>query len=118
VPDEIGGLLDETRRRPAALYEMAGDEMAGRELAQRRILLVRERRRLIVQRAARVEPAAGRRSGKHALERRAIRRLAVRGQHELDRQVEQRTEPPDDIVARHMLAAAELDVQSLAEVGE
>ena len=34
-----------------------------------------------------------RRSGEHALERRAIRRLAVRGQHELDRQVEKRTEP-------------------------
>src|SRR5947208_10779834 len=59
-----------------------------------------------------------RRSGKHALERRAICRLAVRGQHELDRQVEQRTEPSDDIVARHVLATAELDVQSIAEVGE
>jgi hypothetical protein len=35
-------------------------------------------------------------SGKYALERRAICRLAVRGQHELDRQVEQRTEPSDD----------------------
>ena len=52
------------------------------------------------------------------LERRAIGRLAVRGQHELDRQVEQRTEPSDDIVARHVLATAELDVQSFAEVGE
>jgi hypothetical protein len=59
-----------------------------------------------------------RRSGEHALERRAIRRLAVRGQHDLDRQVEQRTEPSDDILARHVLATAELDVQSLAEVGE
>src|SRR4026209_672692 len=61
---------------------------------------------------------SGCRSGKHALERRAIRRLAVRGQHELDRQVEQRTEPSDDIVARHVLATAELDVQSIAEIGE
>ena len=52
------------------------------------------------------------------LERRAIRRLPVRGQHELDRQVEKRTEPSDDIVARHVLATAELDVQSVAEVGE
>jgi len=57
------------------------------------------------------------RSGKHALERCAIRRFAVRGQHELDRQVEQRTEPSHDIVARHVLATAELDVQSFAEVG-
>jgi hypothetical protein len=32
---------------------------------------------------------------KARLERRAIRRLAVRGQYELDRQVEQRTEPSD-----------------------
>ena len=61
---------------------------------------------------------SGCRSGKDALERRAIRRLAVRGQHEFDRQVEQRTEPSDDIVARHVLATAELDVQSIAEVGE
>src|SRR5580765_7146504 len=58
------------------------------------------------------------RSGQSALERRSIHRLAVRGQHELDRQVEQRTEPSHDIVARHVLATAELDVQSFAEVGE
>src|SRR5580704_1839209 len=67
--------------------------------------------------AARTAPG-GRRSGKHALERGAIRRLAVRGQHKLDRQVEQQTEPSDDIVARYVLATAELDVQSVAEVGE
>jgi hypothetical protein len=42
----------------------------------------------------------------------------VRRQHELDRQVEQRTQPPDDIVRRHVLATSELDLQSLAEVGE
>ena len=42
---------------------------------------------------------------KHALERLAIRRFAVRGQHsQLDRQVEQRTEPSHDIVARQVLA--------------
>src|SRR5215468_2903870 len=57
-------------------------------------------------------------SGQHALERRAILRLAVRGQHELDREVEQWTEPLDDIVARHVCAAPELDVQSVAEVGQ
>jgi hypothetical protein len=56
------------------------------------------------------------RSAKHALERSAILRLAVRGQHELDRQVEQRADPSDDIVARHVLATAELNVQSVAEV--
>src|SRR6266511_1202612 len=59
-----------------------------------------------------------RRSGKHALEGCAIRWLAVRWSHELDRQVEQRTEPSDHIVARHVLATAQLDVQSVAEVGE
>src|SRR5262249_34174434 len=58
------------------------------------------------------------RSGKHALERRAIHRFSVCGQHELDRQAAQRAEAPDDVVARHVLAAAELDVQSFAEVGE
>ena len=58
------------------------------------------------------------RSGEHALERRAVRRLAVRGHHELNWQVEQRTEPPDDLVARHVLSTTELDVQSIAEVGE
>jgi len=40
----------------------------------------------------------------------------VGGEHELDWQVEQWPEPPDNVVARHMLAAAELDVQSVAEV--
>jgi hypothetical protein len=63
-----------------------------------------------------VGPAAS--SGEHALERGATRRLAMRGQHELDRQVEQRAEPADDVFARHVLATAELDVQSVAEVGE
>jgi hypothetical protein len=38
--------------------------------------------------------------------------------HEVYRQVEQRTEPPHDIVAAHVLPAAELNVQSVAEVGE
>src|ERR671936_162509 len=57
-------------------------------------------------------------SGERALERRAFGRLAVRGQHELDRQVEQRTEPFDDVVARHVLATAELNVKSVTEVGE
>jgi hypothetical protein len=42
----------------------------------------------------------------------------VCGQHELDRQVEQRTEALDDILARHVLAIADPDVQSVAEVGE
>jgi hypothetical protein len=54
----------------------------------------------------------------HAFERRAIRRLAVRGQHKLDRQVEQRTEPSDDIVAGDVCATAELDIQSFAEIRE
>ena len=58
------------------------------------------------------------RSGEHALERGAVRRLTVRGQHELDRQVEQRTEALDDILARHVLAIADPDVQSVAEAGE
>jgi len=57
-------------------------------------------------------------SEKNALERCAIRRLAVRGQYELDRQVEQRAEALDEIVARHVLAIADPDVQSVAEVGE
>src|SRR5262245_26593274 len=57
-------------------------------------------------------------SGEHALERRAVRRLAVRGQHELDRQIEQRTEPLDDVVARHVRPTAELDVEPVTEVGE
>ena len=48
----------------------------------------------------------------------AIHRLAVRGQYELDRQVEQRTEALDDIVARNVLAIADPDVQTVAEVGE
>jgi hypothetical protein len=61
---------------------------------------------------------AKRRSGKNASERCAIRRLAVRGQHEFDRQIEQRTEPLDDIVARHVLAIGDPDAQSVAEVGE
>ena len=42
----------------------------------------------------------------------------MRRDHELDREVEQRTQPSDDIVARYVLATAELDVQSVAEVGE
>jgi hypothetical protein len=54
--------------------------------------------------------SGGRRSGKHALELRATRWQAVRRQHKLDRQVQQHTEPSDDIVARWMLVTAELDV--------
>ena len=42
----------------------------------------------------------------------------MRGQHELDRQVEERTQPLNDIVTRHVRATAELDVQPVAEVGE
>ena len=42
----------------------------------------------------------------------------MRGQYELDRQVEQRTEDLDDIVARNVLAIADPDVQTVAEVGE
>jgi len=57
-------------------------------------------------------------SGEDALERGAIRRLAVRGQHELDRKIEQRAEPVDDVVVRDVRATAELDVQPLPEVGE
>ena len=52
------------------------------------------------------------------LERCAIGRLAVRGQYEFDRQVEQRTEALNDIVARHVLAIGDPDVQTVAEVGE
>jgi hypothetical protein len=40
----------------------------------------------------------------------------VRGQHELDRQLEQRTDPSEDILARNVLASAELNVQSGPEV--
>src|SRR4029079_2596611 len=58
------------------------------------------------------------RSGQHALKRRSIRRLAVRGQHELDWQFEQRPETSNDIVAGHVRATAELDVEPFAEVGE
>ena len=46
-------------------------------------------------------------SAQDALERGAIRRLAVRGRHELDWQVERRSEPFDDILARHMRATAD-----------
>jgi len=42
----------------------------------------------------------------------------MRGQYELDRQVEQRTKPLDNIVTRHVLAIADPDVQSVTEVGE
>ena len=54
-------------------------------------------------------------SGEHALEHGTIRRLAVSGQHELDRQIEQRAEPSDDIVTRHVLAISNPDVQPVAE---
>ncbi|HEX3453437.1 MAG TPA: hypothetical protein VHS03_02345 [Gaiellaceae bacterium] len=40
------------------------------------------------------------------------------GQDELDREIEERTEPFDDVFASRVLATAELDLQSLAEVGE
>ena len=40
------------------------------------------------------------------------------GQHEFNRQVEKRTQPLDDIVTRDVLAIADPDVQSVAEVGE
>ena len=42
----------------------------------------------------------------------------MRGQHELDRQLEQRAEASDDVVAYDVLAAAEPDVESVAKVGE
>ena len=57
-------------------------------------------------------------SGEHPLERRVIRRLAVRAQHKLDRQIEQRTEASDNSVTRHVLATTELNVQSVAGVRE
>src|SRR5581483_1518510 len=53
-----------------------------------------------------------------ALQGRTIRWLAVGGQHELDREIEQGAEPPGDVVTRHVLATAQLDVQPVAEVGE
>jgi hypothetical protein len=42
----------------------------------------------------------------------------VGGQYELDRQIEQRTETSSEVVARHVLATAELDVEPVAEVRE
>src|SRR5262249_21345297 len=62
-----------------------------------------------------LECVCRRRSGKHALELRPICRLAVRGQDELDWQVEQGAEPSNDVVARHVLSTTELDVQPVAE---
>ena len=50
------------------------------------------------------------------MEGRAIRRRAVRGQHELDGEFEEGTEPSRDIVARDVLATAKLNVQPAAEV--
>src|SRR5947207_15818836 len=57
-------------------------------------------------------------SGEGALERSAIRRLAVRGQHELHRKLEQRAQPSGDVVVGHVLATAELNAEPIAEVGE
>lgn len=51
-----------------------------------------------------------RRSGKQAFELRALSGTAVRGQYELDRQVEQRTEPSSDILTGHVFATAESNV--------
>ena len=84
----IDQLVDELETRKG----VGGDRGARREVDR------------LVRAATGLRRRLGSRSGKHALERRAIRRLAVRGQHELDRQVEQRTEPLDDVVARHVLA--------------
>lgn len=42
----------------------------------------------------------------------------MRREHELDRQVGQRPQALGDLLLRHMLAAAELDAQAFAEVGE
>lgn len=52
------------------------------------------------------------------LECRTPRRRAVRGQHELDGQVEQRAEPLDDTATRHVTAPPQLDIRSAAEVRE
>src|SRR6187200_3353527 len=59
-----------------------------------------------------------RRSGEHAFEGFTVRRLAVGEEDELDRQIEQRPEPSADVVTRDVRAAAELDVQPVAEVRE
>jgi hypothetical protein len=64
----------------------------------------------VTRRAISARASGGRRAGKHALEFRATRWLAVRRQHKLDRQVEQQTEPSGDFVARWVLVTAELDV--------
>jgi len=76
----------------------------------------RDARPLRCRASPRFAEARARGSGEDAFERRSIRRLAVRGQHELDRQVEQRPEAVNDVVARDVRATAELDVQPAAEV--
>jgi hypothetical protein len=52
------------------------------------------------------------------LERRAIGRVAVRGEHELDREAQQRTQPLANGVAGYVRTTAELDgsqkIRSLA----
>src|ERR1700727_2385557 len=55
-------------------------------------------------------------SGQRPLERSEISRVAVRGQHELDGEIEQLTQALDDIVARQVRATAQLNVQPVAEV--
>ena len=42
----------------------------------------------------------------------------MRGQHELDRQIEKRTEPLYHVLAGHGLATSELNVEPFAEIGE
>src|SRR5206468_10881638 len=69
-------------------------------------------------------PAAGRgesgqrRLAQYPLEVVAAGGLAVRRQDELYGKVEQGPEPLHDVVARHVLAAAEPDFQPVAEVGK
>src|SRR4029450_4315195 len=46
---------------------------------------------------------SGSTSGERALERGSVGRPAVRREHDLDRSLEQRTQPGDDLFARHAL---------------
>src|SRR3954463_13189017 len=57
-------------------------------------------------------------SGEYALEGGAVRRLAVRCQHELDGEVEQRAEPLADVTPGPVRPTAELNVEAVPEVGE
>src|SRR5436190_19281438 len=72
-------------RKRAIANRQEARELCSRAFAKRRSLIG-------LLRSSRPSYLAADRSGKHALERRAIRRLTVRRQHELDGQIEQRAE--------------------------